>query len=158
MLITMGTKLSLFVILYKHCQHGIAKILKGKPLESLPNKTTWCCFKCKKKQTLSTWRKLWEERARALISLRLIYSCCLPSCYDSCLLPKEENIEELLLLLILGICNPYLVMLIRNLIFMYLSQRKYHFIKIQFDSDSICEDDSRCCLNTGSFVLFSLLK
>jgi len=31
-------------------------------------------------------------------------------------------------------------MLIKNIIFMYLSQRKYHFIKIQLDSDNICKD------------------
>lgn len=40
----------------------------------------------------------------------------------------------------LGIYSLYLVMLIKNIIFMYLSQRKYHFIKIQLDSDNIWED------------------
>lgn len=53
---------------------------------------------------------------------------------------NEENIKELLLLLKLGIYSLYLVMLIKNIIFMYLSQRKYHFIKIQLDSDNICKD------------------
>ena len=52
----------------------------------------------------------------------------------------EENIKEFLPLLKLGIYSFYLVMLIKNIIFMYLSQRKYHFIKIQLDSDNICKD------------------
>lgn len=76
-----------------------------------------------------------------LIIVRLIYSFFLPSCYYFCLfLLNEENIKELLLLSELGIYSLYLVMLIKNIIFMYLSQRKYHFIKIQLDSDNICKD------------------
>lgn len=53
---------------------------------------------------------------------------------------NEANIKVILFQLRVGIYSLYLVMLIKNIIFMYLSQRKYHFIKIQLDSDNICKD------------------
>lgn len=78
--------------------------------------------------------------AQALITVHLIYAFSPTTCFSFRLSLNEENIKEFLPLLKLGIYSFYLVMLIKNIIFMYLSQRKYHFIKIQLDSDNICKD------------------
>lgn len=121
----------------------IVKIKKGFKKQTFRKSSKqnyqWC-FKSKKKhrycQSGSTFRRRSHSANHSLGNLFILLTKLLLLLSFSF---KEENIKELLLLLILGIYSLYLVMLIRNLIFVYLSQRKYHFIKIQLDSDSICK-------------------
>lgn len=82
----------------------------------------------------------WDEKGPALIIVQLVYTRFLLRCYYFCPFFNEANIKVILFQLRVGIYSLYLVMLIKNIIFMYLSQRKYHFIKIQLDSDNICKD------------------
>jgi hypothetical protein len=120
--------------IFKLCQNWIRKILESFKikLSSKGLNVEWSRYH-QSGQTPKI-RKLWHEALTIELTVFLL------SGLHVCLILNEKNIKVILFLLKLGIYSSYLVMLIKNLIFMYLSQRKYHFIKIQLDSDNIWED------------------